>query len=99
MKTPSVPRSFHIDKRAGEILAAGHHGNDDQLMTTEQTAAWLGVSTQWLEIRRCNGGGPPFERISARTVRYRRDKVRHWLDQRSYASTKAYSPSVKRGAR
>jgi hypothetical protein len=84
-----IEMKFHIDKRAGSILAVGH-GSDDELLSTGETAGWLGVSTQWLEIRRSRGGGPPFERISPRTVRYRRDQVRKWLDQRSYASTEEY---------
>jgi hypothetical protein len=33
---------------------------------------------------------PPFERIGPKTLRYRRDKARKWLDQRSHLRTSEY---------
>jgi predicted DNA-binding transcriptional regulator AlpA len=94
----SVPASFHIDKRADAILAASANtGNDDDLLTTPQVADLLGVSTQWIEKRRTHGGGPPFVRLSQKIVRYPRDGLRHWLDQRARARIAEYRP--KRGAK
>jgi len=88
---PANPRTFHIDRRADAILAAtSGNGDDDDLLTTVEVAQWLGVSPQWLETRRTHGGGPPFERLSSRVVRYRRGTVRSWLDQRAYARTADY---------
>jgi hypothetical protein len=92
-RQPANPRSFHIDRRAAEIVTAPV-GSDDDLLTTPQTADWLGVSVQWLEIRRSRGGGPPFERLSPKIVRYRRGKVRSWLDQRAHARTADYSKQI-----
>jgi hypothetical protein len=44
-----VPASkkFHIDKRAADVAETG--GSDDDMLSTVQMAAWLGVSQQWLE--------------------------------------------------
>jgi predicted DNA-binding transcriptional regulator AlpA len=88
--TTPDPKSYHLDKRAQSIIAATS-GDDDDMLDTGQCAAWLGLSEQWLEIRRSRGGGPPFERISPRCVRYRRGKVKSWLDKRSHLSTSEYA--------
>jgi hypothetical protein len=79
---------FHLDKRAAALAAT--IPNNDDLLTTEQLAALLGVSTQWLEIRRCKGGGPEYESLSPRVIRYTRGKVKKWLRQRSHKWTKEY---------
>ncbi len=81
-----LPRRHHLDRRAAEIKAAAS-GADDELLSTVQTAAWLGCSTQWLTIGRHRGYGPPHEKLSHRMVRYRRGVVRAWLDTRTRAST------------
>jgi hypothetical protein len=83
------PKTFHIDKRAAAIADAGA-GDDDELLSPSQVADWFGVSHQWLADRRDAGDGPPFERITPHIIRYRRDKVRAWLDARSYRSTREY---------
>ena len=85
----SIPKSHHIDKRADKIAAAA--GDDDELLSTNQMAHWLGVSTQWLEIGRHRGYGPPFERLGPKLIRYRRGEARKWLDQRSHVCTKEYA--------
>jgi hypothetical protein len=91
------PKTFHIDKRAAAIADAGA-GDDDELLSPSQVADWFGVSHQWLAHRRDAGDGPPFERITPHIIRYRRDKVRAWLDARSYRSTREYRGERKRGA-
>ena len=63
---------------------------DDQLFCTKSLARILGVSTQWLEIGRCKGDGPPFLKLSNRMIRYRASEVKAWLDGRSYNSTSEY---------
>jgi hypothetical protein len=82
------PKKFLIDKRAAQVAAIP--GNDDDLLTTEQLATWFGVSTQWLEIMRHRGGGPEYERIGPRTIRYLRGKARRWLGTRSHTHTQEY---------
>jgi predicted DNA-binding transcriptional regulator AlpA len=83
------PRSFHLDKRARSIANAGT-GDGDELLTTDQVAEWFGVSCQWFEHRRNAGDGPPYERIARSIIRYRRSKVRAWLDARSHRSISEY---------
>jgi predicted DNA-binding transcriptional regulator AlpA len=88
---PKKSGGFHIDRRAGRLLEDHvSEGPDDELLSTDETAQWLEVSTQWLEIMRGRSGGPRFVRISPRIVKYRRADVRLWLRQRSHASTKEY---------
>jgi predicted DNA-binding transcriptional regulator AlpA len=95
-KTKSKPStktgSLHIDKRAPRLLDDPiSEGPDDELLTTEQVANWLGVSVQFLEIQRGRNTGPRFVRISPRIVKYTRGDVRAWLKKRAHASTKEYS--------
>src|SRR4051812_30170755 len=85
----SAPKTHHIDRRADQVLAAGN-GDDDDMLNTLQVAAWLGCSTQWLEIGRVRGYGPEFIRFGERSIRYRKGNVRKWLRERTFASTTQY---------
>jgi len=80
----------HLDKRASQLAAAGE-GESDELLSTQGLAAWLGVSTQWLEIGRHKGYGPPFQKLAPHQVRYRRSAVLKWLNTRTYNCTSEYS--------
>jgi hypothetical protein len=73
----------HLDRRAAEIIEEGR-GDFDDLLTTAATADWFGVSTEWLEIGRSKGYGPPFIRLSPSRVRYRRGDVLAWLHERTH---------------
>jgi hypothetical protein len=85
------PGSMHIDKRAGRLLADPiSEGEDDDMLTTEEVADWLGVSTQFLELLRGRGTGPGFVDISPRIKKYRREAVRQWLRSRERRSTAQY---------
>jgi hypothetical protein len=77
-----IPLRHHLDRRAADLIEEGQ-GDPDTLMTTAGVGEWLGVSTQWLEIGRSKGYGPPFIRLSASRVRYRRGDVRQWLRERT----------------
>jgi predicted DNA-binding transcriptional regulator AlpA len=93
-----VPQKLHLDKRAADLLDHGI-GADDDLLTTEQLARWLGVSVQWLEIGRSRGYGPPWMRLGRR-CRYARAAVRAWLAKRMHSSTQDYpdnDPTRRRG--
>jgi predicted DNA-binding transcriptional regulator AlpA len=84
------PKRHHLDQRA-ENLVAACEGPDDELLNTRAVAAWLGVSTAWLEIGRSSGRyGPRFQRLAPQVVRYRRGDVKAWLAERSHASTRKY---------
>ncbi|HUS96770.1 MAG TPA: helix-turn-helix domain-containing protein, partial [Hyphomicrobiaceae bacterium] len=61
-----------------------------ELLSTPQLAEWLGVSTQWLEIGRSRGYGPPFIRMSPKRVRYRRGDVLDWLRERTHLCASEY---------
>ena len=53
------PGSMHIDRRAARLLGESvSDGPDEQSLTTQDVADWLGVSTQFLEIARHRGDGP-----------------------------------------
>ena len=82
----------HLDKRTEQLIAAGEEaGSADQLLTTPQAADWLAVSTQFLEIGRVKGYGPPFVALAPRAIRYKRGDVLEWLRGRTHSSTAEYT--------
>ena len=71
--TSVPPTGLHLDRRAADLAVQGTAvGKADEWLTTEQLADWLGVSKQWVELRRKLGDGPPFFRPSPNAIRYRR---------------------------
>lgn len=58
-----------------------------EVMTTEEAAAFLQCSTQYLEIARVRGDGPPFSKLGRRLIRYRKSALLAWLTKREVAST------------
>jgi hypothetical protein len=97
---PQVPQRHHLDRRALELLEKASEGTDDELMSTPRTAVLLDVSTQWLEIGRSRGWGPPFIRLSPRRVRYRLGTVRTYLKERAFRRTSEYlDPEAPRSGR
>ena len=63
----------------------------DVLLNERRAAALLGVTVRALQAWRHRGGGPPYFRIGARTIRYRRGNIMDWLQSRAYDSTAGYS--------
>ena len=59
---------------------------DDQLMTTAETAAFLHTPVATLRWWRHEGTGPKSFKLGARKVMYRRSDVLSWLEQQ-YAGT------------
>ncbi len=84
-------QKHHLDRRAAEIAEKGRQDDPNELLTTEETAAWLGVSRQWLEIGRSKKYGPSFCRIGPRHIRYKRSDVIRFLENRTYACTSEYA--------
>jgi hypothetical protein len=85
----------HLDARARELLdRLADDLEDDTLMTTQETARWLNVSTQFLEIGRTQGYGPPATMLAPKVIRYRKNTTLKWLIERE----KAYAKRVKAGA-
>jgi hypothetical protein len=81
-----TPQRHHLDRRACQLMDADD-GQSDDLLSTRELAAWLGVSTQFLEIGRSKKYGPKFVSISPRRIRYRRRDVLLWLDERTRSCT------------
>jgi predicted DNA-binding transcriptional regulator AlpA len=57
------------------------------LLTQQEAAERLGMSPRWMEVRRYQGGGPPFVRVSSRCVRYRPEDLEAWTADRVRIST------------
>lgn len=53
----------------------------------DAAAAYLNVSTQWLESRRQDGAGPPFAKLGRRII-YRKADLDAFVAQRLVNSTK-----------
>jgi predicted DNA-binding transcriptional regulator AlpA len=84
-----MAKKKQLRNRITQVLAQG--GDDDDLLSTPEMMAWLKMSKAWLEVGRSKGFGPPFIRLSATCVRYRRGAVRAWLEQRQHTSTSEYT--------
>lgn len=56
------------------------------LLDQIQVAKLLGVTTKFLEARRCRGGGPPFVRVG-RLIRYQPEALCHWIQSQTVRST------------
>jgi hypothetical protein len=86
----------HLDPKARELLdRLADDLEDDALMDTRETASWLGVSRQFLELGRMQGYGPPATVLAPKVVRYRKNAVMRWLieRERDYAKRKAAAQS------
>ena len=95
-KTRAAPPSkLHIDKQADAVLEADS-GRDDEMLSTIEVAAWLGMSTQWLEGARHRGFGPKYMNLGPRMIRYRRGDVVAWLRSRVHQSTLEYETPTQR---
>jgi hypothetical protein len=88
----------HLDPKAREILdRLADDLEDDSLMTTQETASWLNVSRQFLELGRMQGYGPPATVLSPKVVRYRKNTVLRWLLERERAYAKRKSAAKAEG--
>ena len=59
----------------------------EQLLTTRQAAAMIGIHPRTLTRWRLAGRGPKARRLAYRTVRYREQDVLAWLRQFDLTST------------
>jgi predicted DNA-binding transcriptional regulator AlpA len=59
----------------------------DVWLSPREAALLVGMSRDHLARLRCEGGGPPFAKPSARVVRYRRSDVDAWLADHMRQST------------
>lgn len=76
-----------------EPLNAHERDHLERLLSETEAASLLGYSKRALQNWRLRGGGPLFVKVSARSVRYRRRDLFHWIEARVRASTSATSSS------
>ena len=57
------------------------------LLTEKEAGKLLGFSIRTLQKWRIQGEGPPFVRISARAIRYRREDLDQWIESCVRTST------------
>ena len=62
----------------------------DELLREPGAAEVLDVTPRTMEAWRHRGGGPPYIRLSARAIRYRRGDLLEWALQRRVRSTAEY---------
>jgi len=58
-----------------------------ELLTPEEAAKIMGRAVTTLQSMRSNGGGPKFIKVGHRTVRYKREDIMAWLEQRTFNNT------------
>jgi excisionase family DNA binding protein len=59
---------------------------EQRALRDRDAARYLDLSESWLRKARMNGSGPPFIKVG-RTVRYLREDLDSWLEERRRAST------------
>ena len=74
----------------------GRHrsGRQREPLLHADAARLLALTPRALEAWRTRGGGPPFVHISSRAVRYRRNELVAWVDQRIRRSTSDPGPDA-----
>ena len=64
----------------------------EELLTTEDAARILGLKRSALENWRWKGGGIPFVRVTPRVIRYRREDLEKFIQERLRKSTSDPGP-------
>jgi len=59
------------------------------LINEQQAATFLGYTVRALQNWRVRGGGPKFIKVSARSIRYRRQDLIDWAESRLVGNTSA----------
>lgn len=62
------------------------------LMNENEAAELLGFSVRTLQTWRFRGGGPQFIRVSSRCIRYRREDLEAWIEERTRRTTSDPGP-------
>jgi len=58
--------------------------DDDELLTTDESAEFLDLSKSFLAKARRNGTGPAFIEIGERVIKYKKSSLRKWRDDRQF---------------
>jgi hypothetical protein len=93
-----APKSFHLDRRAGELAAICAAGDPDELLSPKQTSALISYSEVWLAKRRADGTGPPYVMINRRSIRYRRGTLRRYFEVRERKSIAEHRERIEQQA-
>ena len=62
------------------------------LLRPDQAARFIAMTPRALEAWRCRGGGPRYVKVSAHCVRYRRQDLVEWAEQRLRSTTQDSFP-------
>lgn len=81
--------SLHLDRRAADLAERVASRPGDHLLTMSELAAWLGVSEVTVKRWHHSGIGPRATRVGLRAVRFRKDDVVRWLDERARQTEEA----------
>ncbi len=60
-----------------------------KLLSEDEAAAALTLSTRTLQGLRLNGGGPPYVRLGERRIAYAPESLREWARERTTRNTAA----------
>lgn len=60
---------------------------DDALLTPTEAAELLRMTVAGLAQLRYRGGGPAFQRLTAKTIVYKRSACLDWVESRTYERT------------
>ncbi len=66
----------------------------EELLSTPDAARVLGMKPSALENWRWKGRGPPFVRVTARAIRYRREDLERFIKERLRRSTSDPGPAT-----
>lgn len=72
-----------------------HPTAQDRLLSTEEAAEFIGMTSRFLEVRRYRGGGPSFIRISANRVKYSLADLNAWIAEHRRTSTSDMGPEAE----
>ena len=59
-----------------------HRDENPNLMSREQAAKYLGVTSQYLAVLKCKGQGPSYFRVGDRAIRYSMEDLKIWANRR-----------------
>lgn len=90
-----MSRLTKIDRMTAEdlLIETNRFWNspNDAYFPPETVAVVFDVSLSWLQLKRCVGGGIPFTKASARRIRYQKQDILEFFDQKKLNNTSTMS--------
>ena len=71
------------EKRPNDTPGNRHVDADDEVLTTDESAAFLRLSNSFLAKARRTGTGPAFIE-QGRLIKYKKSSLRKWRDEREF---------------